>query len=131
MSPFFTLDVSAEVIRAACDGDAKAHEEIFRACRRPVYTLIRRLIPRATVADDVFQDTFVELLRNKPDLPHVHRYLAASYAKLDRMSEARRHAERVRAHQPNFSAKAWSNVVPHMNRDAAEEYASFLAKAGL
>ena len=73
----------------------------------------------------------VELLRNKPDLPHVHRYLAASYAKLDRMSEARRHAERVRAHQPNFSAKAWSNVVPHMNRDAAEEYASFLAKAGL
>ena len=64
MSQFFALDVSAEVIRAACDGDAKAHEEIFRACRRPVYTLIRRLIPRAAVADDVFQDTFVELLRN-------------------------------------------------------------------
>lgn len=64
MSQFFALDVSAEVIRAACDGDAKAHEEIFKACRRPVYTLIRRLIPRAAVADDVFQDTFVELLRN-------------------------------------------------------------------
>jgi RNA polymerase sigma factor (sigma-70 family) len=64
MSPFFALDVSAEVIRAACDGDAKAHEHIFRACRGPVYTLIRRLIPRAAVADDVFQDTFVELLRN-------------------------------------------------------------------
>jgi RNA polymerase sigma factor (sigma-70 family) len=64
MSQFFALDVSAEVIRAACDGDAKAHEEIFRACRQPVYTLIRRLIPRAAVADDVFQDTFVELLRN-------------------------------------------------------------------
>jgi RNA polymerase sigma-70 factor (ECF subfamily) len=64
MSQFFALEVSAEVIRAACDGDAKAHEEIFRACRRPVYTLIRRLIPRAAVADDLFQDTFVELLRN-------------------------------------------------------------------
>jgi RNA polymerase sigma factor (sigma-70 family) len=64
MSQFFALDVSAEVIRAACDGDGKAHEEIFRACRRPVYTLIRRLIPRAAVADDVFQETFLELLRN-------------------------------------------------------------------
>lgn len=64
MSQFFALEVSPEIIRAACDGDAKAHEEIFRACRRPVYTLIRRLIPRAAVADDLFQDTFLELLRN-------------------------------------------------------------------
>lgn len=76
-------------------------------------------------------ENIIELLRDKPDLPHVHRYLAASYAKLDRMTEARRHAERVRAHQPNFSAKAWSRVPPHADRDAAEEYADFLAKAGL
>ena len=64
MSPFFSLSVSADTIRAACDGNARAHEEIFRACQQPVYTLIRRLIPRAAVADDLLQDTFVELLRN-------------------------------------------------------------------
>ena len=64
MSSFFSLDVSPEIIRAASAGDAGAHERIYLACRRPVYTLIRRLIPRAAVADDVFQDTCVELLRN-------------------------------------------------------------------
>jgi adenylate cyclase len=76
-------------------------------------------------------EKIIELLRDKPDQPHVHRYLAASYAKLGRMTEARRHAEKVRAHQPNFSAKAWSEVVPYTNRDAAEEYAEFLRRAGL
>ena len=76
-------------------------------------------------------DRIIELLRSEPDLPHVHRYLAASYAKVGRMAEARRHAEKVRAHQPNFSAKAWSDVVPYSNRDAAEEYTEFLRRAGL
>jgi RNA polymerase sigma factor (sigma-70 family) len=64
MSHFHALNVSSEIIEAARAGDARAHEEIFRACRRPVYSLIRRLIPRAATADDLFQDTFVEILRN-------------------------------------------------------------------
>lgn len=64
MSQFHGLHVPVEVIRAASAGDAQAHEAIFKACRRPVYTLIRRLIPRAAVADDLFQDTFVEILRS-------------------------------------------------------------------
>jgi adenylate cyclase len=76
-------------------------------------------------------EKIIELLRDRPDLPHVNRYLAASYAKLGRMTEARHHAERVRAHQPNFSAKAWSRVPPYADRDAGEEYAHFLARAGL
>lgn len=64
MSPFHTIEVAPEVIDAARLGDVRAHENIFRACQRPVYTLIRRLIPRAAVADDLFQDTFVEILRS-------------------------------------------------------------------
>jgi RNA polymerase sigma-70 factor (ECF subfamily) len=65
MSHFLhAIDVSAETIRAAGAGDVRAHEEIFRACKRPLYTLIRRLIPRPAVADDLFQDTFVEILRS-------------------------------------------------------------------
>ena len=55
-------------------------------------------------------EKIIELLRDGPDLPYVPRYLAASYAKLGRMTEARHHAEKVRAHQPDFSAKAWSRV---------------------
>lgn len=64
MSQFHTLNVPADVIQAASAGDAQAHEAIFRECRTPVYTLIRRLISRTAVADDLFQDTFVEILRS-------------------------------------------------------------------
>jgi RNA polymerase sigma factor (sigma-70 family) len=64
MSPFNSILVPAEVIDAARAGDTRAHEGIFRACQRPVYTLIRRLISRPSVAEDLFQDTFVEILRS-------------------------------------------------------------------
>lgn len=64
MSHFYALNLSAEIIQAAGAGDRRAHEEIFRVCRRPVYNLIRRLVPRPATADDLFQDTFVEILRN-------------------------------------------------------------------
>src|SRR5262245_36798249 len=60
-------EISAEVIRAAGAGDARAHEAIYRAYQRPVYSLIRRLIPRAAVADDLFQDVFIEILRSVGD----------------------------------------------------------------
>jgi adenylate cyclase len=76
-------------------------------------------------------EKIIELLLDRPDLPYVHRYLAASNAKLGRMKEARHHAERVRAHQPNFSAKVWSRNPPYIDRDIAEEYADCLARAGL
>jgi predicted Zn-dependent protease len=72
----------------------------------------------------------IQILSTSGDLPHVHRYLAASYAKLGKVIEARHHADRVRVHQPNFSAKEWRNVLPWQN-DVAEEYAACLAKAGL
>jgi adenylate cyclase len=75
-------------------------------------------------------ERIIEILRDKPDLPHVHRFLAASYAKLGQMSNARSHAEQVRRHQPNFSAKEWRDVVPWQPEPSAE-YAEFLAMAGL
>jgi adenylate cyclase len=76
-------------------------------------------------------ERIVEILQNQPDLPYVHRNLTAAYAKLGRVPEARHHAEKVREHQPGFSAKEWSKVVPHMKSDTAEEFTDHLAKAGL
>jgi hypothetical protein len=75
-------------------------------------------------------ERILEILRDQPDLPHVHRFLAASCAKLGRISEARRHADNVRRHQPNFSAREWQNVVP-WQAEHAESYAESLAMAGL
>jgi len=64
MSQFQNPCLSPEVIRAAANRDATAYETIFRAYRRPVYTLIRRLIASPAAADDVFQEVFVEILRS-------------------------------------------------------------------
>lgn len=64
MSHFVGLEVSSETIRAAGGGDLRAQELIYRSCRKPVYSLIRRLIGRPAIADELFQDTIVEVLRS-------------------------------------------------------------------
>lgn len=64
MTQFQGLDIARDTIRAAAAGDAVAHEAIYRACSRPVYSVVRRLIPNAATADDIFQDVFVEILRS-------------------------------------------------------------------
>jgi len=64
MSQFQGMQVSSDTIRAAAGGDAVAQEAIYRECSRPVYAVIRRLIPNAATADDIFQDVFVEVLRS-------------------------------------------------------------------
>jgi len=64
MSQFQGIDVPLEVIRAARSGDARAHEAIYRTCQRPVYSLIRRIVIRPAIADELLQETFVEILRN-------------------------------------------------------------------
>jgi len=67
MSQFPGIEVAPELIRAACAGDARAHEAIYRRCERQVYTRIRRLVPRPAIAGELFQETFVEILRSIRD----------------------------------------------------------------
>jgi RNA polymerase sigma factor (sigma-70 family) len=64
MSHFHGIDLPPDVILAACAGQAKAQEAIYIAYRAPVYTLIRRLVPRRAVADELFQEVFVDILRS-------------------------------------------------------------------
>ena len=64
MSAFAGIDVTAEVLSAACAGDTRAQETIYRSFQRPVYSLIRRLISRPAIADELFQETFIEVLRS-------------------------------------------------------------------
>jgi RNA polymerase sigma factor (sigma-70 family) len=64
MSLFLGIEVTAEVLSAACAGDARAQEAIYRSCQRPVYSLIRRLVVRPAIADELLQETFIEILRN-------------------------------------------------------------------
>jgi RNA polymerase sigma factor (sigma-70 family) len=64
MSAFAGIEVTAEVLSAACTGDTRAQETIYRSYQRPVYSLIRRLICRPAIADELFQETFIEVLRS-------------------------------------------------------------------
>jgi RNA polymerase sigma factor (sigma-70 family) len=56
-----SIEISADVLNRARMGDLDAHECIYRALSKPVYTLIRRLVIRPAVAEELLQDAFVEI----------------------------------------------------------------------
>ena len=60
-----------------------------------------------------------------------HRLLAASYAHLGRIDEAKYHAGRVMAVHPNFSIGHWRNVPPDKNPEPLERFLDGLRIAGL
>jgi len=66
-----SIEISADVLNRARMGDLDAHEFIYRALSKPVYTLIRRLVIRPAVAEELLQDAFVEIFCS------VHNYRAS------------------------------------------------------
>ena len=66
MSAFLDSDLPLDTVRRARAGATDAQEAIYRAFQRPVRTLARRLVPRASQAEDLAQDVFVEVLQSLP-----------------------------------------------------------------
>jgi RNA polymerase sigma-70 factor, ECF subfamily len=64
MSHFLTILIADEVLEEARAGAAAAREQLYATLSKPVYSLVRRLVVNPTVAEDVLQDVFVEVLRN-------------------------------------------------------------------
>ena len=56
-------EIEPEVLRRAQSGDREAHGVLYRAFAPMVYTLARRMLGSAPVAEDVLQDCFVEVIR--------------------------------------------------------------------
>jgi len=56
------------LVSRARAGDAEALENVYRAFEGPVYSLARRLCRSSQDAEDIVQETFVEVLRS------IHRY---------------------------------------------------------
>lgn len=54
----------AEAARA---GDMDAIAAVYEACAAPAYTLIRRLVRRAAVAEDLLQETFADVIQHIGD----------------------------------------------------------------
>ncbi len=59
------------------------------------------------------------------------RLLAASYAQLGNVDNARMHAEQVLRDQPDFSVEEWTKKLPEIDPAETEHLAEGLRKAGL
>ena len=55
--------VDPGVVLRAQQGDMQAHESLFRAYGPAVYTMARRMLASSSQAEDVLQETFVEVIR--------------------------------------------------------------------
>lgn len=61
MPSLHSSEIPADILERAKAGDADAHEHIYRVLSKPVYTLIRRLVVRPAIAEELLQDAFVEI----------------------------------------------------------------------
>lgn len=98
-------------------GEMAAFEEMYRAYEGQVFTLARRLCRSRQEAEEVLQDTFLEVMRSLPsfrgDAPVWHwiRRVAETKA-LMRMRSARRHPEDSLDESPEPSAGPPQERVP-------------------
>jgi RNA polymerase sigma factor (sigma-70 family) len=56
------LSVAVETLARARTGDRDAHAELYALFAGPVFTLARRMLASKALAEDVLQETFVEVL---------------------------------------------------------------------
>jgi RNA polymerase sigma factor (sigma-70 family) len=66
MTRLTEIEIDRDVLVRAQWGEPDAQAHLYLAFSSAVYALIRRMMPRPAVADDLFQDTFVEVLQSLP-----------------------------------------------------------------
>ena len=66
MSKFSDIRIDPAIVRRAAGGDAKAHEIIYRSFSTPVYSVCLRFTRVPAHAEDLLQETFVEVMRSLP-----------------------------------------------------------------
>lgn len=64
MSRFTDIDIDPAIVKRAAKGDARAHEIIYRAFSAPVYSICLRFTRVPAHAEDLLQDTFIEVMRS-------------------------------------------------------------------
>ena len=66
MSKFADIQIDPAIVKRAARGDARAHEIIYRAFAAPVYSLCLRFTKIPAQAEDLVQETFIEIMRSIP-----------------------------------------------------------------
>jgi len=64
MARFTDILLDDSTVDAAREGRAEALEAVYAACAGAVYTLIRRMVGRQAVAEDLLQETFADVLQH-------------------------------------------------------------------
>ena len=64
MSKFADIQIDPAIVSRAARGDARAHEIIYRAFATPVYSLCLRFTRVPAHAEDLVQETFIEIMRS-------------------------------------------------------------------
>ncbi len=64
MSKFASIQIDRAIIERAARGDSRAHEILYRAFAAPVYTLCLRFTRVPAHAEDLVQETFIEVMRS-------------------------------------------------------------------
>ena len=64
MSKFADIQIDPAIISRAARGDARAHEILYRAFATPVYSLCLRFTRVPAHAEDLVQETFIEVMRS-------------------------------------------------------------------
>jgi RNA polymerase sigma factor (sigma-70 family) len=64
MTRISEIDLPAEVVAAARAGDAAAFEAVYAATAASLYTLLRRLVRRPAIAEELLQETFIDVLEH-------------------------------------------------------------------
>ncbi|HKK03144.1 MAG TPA: RNA polymerase sigma factor [Gammaproteobacteria bacterium] len=67
MSGFADCKPEADLVERARRGDMRAHETLYAAYGGPVYTLAMRLLGEPAQADEILQETCVEVIRHLDD----------------------------------------------------------------
>ncbi len=64
MSRLADVQIPAALVAAARSGDESALEAVYEATAGPIYTLLRRLVRRPAIAEELLQETFVDVLEH-------------------------------------------------------------------
>ena len=64
MSKFADITIDPGIVKRAAAGDARAHEIIYRAFATPVYSICLRFTKAPAQAEDLVQETFIEIMRS-------------------------------------------------------------------
>jgi RNA polymerase sigma factor (sigma-70 family) len=64
MSRFADIHIDPAIVSRAAQGDSRAHDIIYRAFSTPVYSVCLRFTRVPSTAEDLLQETFIEVMRS-------------------------------------------------------------------